>query len=146
MFRRDPRDLDVISGLEFFRGCSRTELSFIRRMATLTEVRAGTELCRRGERGLNFYVLVTGGAQVAIDGYLLGALGPGCGFGEIALLSRSGRRIASVTTTAVSRLIIFSRPEFATLMVEVPGFASRVLSECHRHLDSGGREGLVATS
>jgi CRP/FNR family transcriptional regulator, cyclic AMP receptor protein len=136
-----------VAAAELFAACSRGELELIERLATLTDVKRGSELCRQGEMGQTFFVVVKGEATVSVDGAEFARLGPGCGFGEVALLTPRGRRIATVTAATPMTLIVFSRPEFATLMVEVPRVARGVLQESRRRLrQTTGHVPVTATS
>jgi CRP-like cAMP-binding protein len=58
-------------------------------------VAAGQTVFEQGDLGDRFFVIESGQAEVVGDGRLVATLGPGEGFGEIALL-RSVRRTASV--------------------------------------------------
>ena len=49
-------------------------------------VPAGTDLCRQGDPGDSFFVIVDGEADVIGDGETVRTIGPGAGVGEIALL------------------------------------------------------------
>ncbi|MET0882471.1 MAG: cyclic nucleotide-binding domain-containing protein, partial [Acidimicrobiales bacterium] len=49
-------------------------------------VPAGTDLCRQGDPGDSFFVIVNGEADVIGDGETVRTVGPGAGVGEIALL------------------------------------------------------------
>jgi CRP-like cAMP-binding protein len=132
--RRAHDPAPAIASLDLFACCSPTERELVARLATLADVKQGTKLCAAGEEGHTFYVLVEGEITVTIDGREVATLGPGCGFGEIALLRRGGRRIADVTTSTPARLVVFSRPEFATLMAELPRLAHEVMDQCRRRL------------
>jgi CRP-like cAMP-binding protein len=59
------------------------------------EVPAGRAVVTEGEIGNRYYVIESGEADVLGDGRIVATLGPGEGFGEIALL-RSTRRTATV--------------------------------------------------
>ena len=65
-------------------------------------VPAGTPVFGQGEVGNRFYVIEDGAAEVVGDGRVVATLGPGEGFGEIALLRRT-RRTASVVATKASQ-------------------------------------------
>jgi CRP-like cAMP-binding protein len=137
----------TVASLELFATCGRHEHELIGRLATLAHVAGGVVLCAEGEAGQTFYAIAHGEVAVFADGCELARLGPGCGFGEVALLGGEGRRIATVTTTMPSELVLFSRPEFATLMAEVPQVAHSLLAESRRRLAAGGgTRGPFATS
>jgi MFS family permease len=62
------------------------------------EFAAGEAVFRQGDRGDRFYVIADGEAEVIGDGRLIRTMGPGEGFGEIALLHTTVR-----TTTVCAR-------------------------------------------
>jgi MFS family permease len=67
------------------------------------EVPAGHVVFQQGDVGDHYYVIESGDAEVVGDGQVVAALGPGVGFGEIALLRRI-RRTATVRATSDLRL------------------------------------------
>lgn len=81
-------------------------------------VTAGEVVVREGEIGRRYYVVVSGRASASVAGRLLSQMGPGDGFGEIALL-RDTPRTATVTAETDLVLLGISRGDF---MVAVAGF------------------------
>jgi CRP-like cAMP-binding protein len=77
-------------------------------------------LCTQGDIGREFFVLTDGLVTVSRDGELLADLGSGDWFGEVALTSSRRRRIASVVTTAVSRVLVFDLREFRAMVARCP--------------------------
>jgi CRP-like cAMP-binding protein len=75
----------------------------------------GEALVREGEPGDAFIVLATGAVEVTVGGEPMDRLGPGSGFGEIALLQRSPR---TATVTALTDVTGFA--------VDAPTFACAV--------------------
>lgn len=71
------------------------------------EFEAGDRIATEGEGGLNFFVVDSGTAEVAVGGTTVRSLGPGDSFGEIALVDKSAR---TATVTATSRLRAFALP------------------------------------
>jgi MFS family permease len=67
------------------------------------DIPAGHVVFRQGDVGDHYYVIESGEAEVVGDGQVVTTLGPGAGFGEIALLRRI-RRTATVRATSELRL------------------------------------------
>ena len=94
----------------------------------------GVCLAGEGAGGYSFFVLVEGGAEVTKDGQGVATLGPGDFFGEIAILG-GGRRSATVTTTAPSRLLVMFGTEFRLLQQAQPGIAARIEEAMQQRLE-----------
>jgi hypothetical protein len=67
------------------------------------DVPAGHVVFHQGDVGGHYFVIESGAAEVVGDGQVVSTLGPGTGFGEIALLRRT-RRTATVRATSDLRL------------------------------------------
>ncbi|HEX5730254.1 MFS transporter [Microbacterium sp.] len=65
------------------------------------EVPAGRAVITQGDIGDRYYVIESGEADVVGDGSVVATLGPGEGFGEIALLRRTRRTATVVARTAL---------------------------------------------
>ena len=63
----DPR-VDTLRTLPLFEGCNRRELQRVAQVADEAQVRAGVRLTRQGEVPYECYVLVSGTAEVRVDG------------------------------------------------------------------------------
>jgi CRP-like cAMP-binding protein len=105
--------------LELFHGCRRADLATIDRTGTTLDVPSGRILCTEGSVGEEFFVLITGLAEVATATGRVAMLGPGGWFGEVALLKGTRRR-ASVVTMTSSTLLVFGLREFRTLLDIIP--------------------------
>jgi CRP-like cAMP-binding protein len=108
--KSDPR-ADVLAGISLFRACSPKELAKIGSLTTEIKVEPGHVLCREGESGYDFFIIVEGEAKVTMGGREIATLGPSQFFGEMALLD-GGPRIATVTAATPMRLLALSRGEF----------------------------------
>jgi MFS family permease len=78
-----------------------------------TELPAGGTVFEQGDDAQEFYVIERGQASVVGDGQTIRTLGPGDGFGEIALL-RECRRTASVRATTALTVCMLSQRIFVT--------------------------------
>ena len=77
------------------------------------EFAAGQAVFHQGERGDRFYVIADGEADVIGDGRLIRTMGPGEGFGEIALLHATVRTTTVCARTRL-RLRTLDRRHFVT--------------------------------
>jgi hypothetical protein len=121
------RELRLLEGIPLFRPlqlATKDELAAeMTRLATAPD----RAICVQGELGDRFFIIETGEAEVEIDGHVTGRLGPGDGFGEIALL-RDVPRTATVRATSPVELAVLQRREF---VVAVTGHReSAALAEC----------------
>src|SRR3954452_5160349 len=105
--------------MPLFAQCSNKELAAIAAVADEINVPAGRELVREGSDARDFCVIMTGAADVTADGKTINTLGDGDFFGEIALI-RGGRRTATVTTTAPTRLLELTDPAVGSLLRDLP--------------------------
>jgi CRP-like cAMP-binding protein len=100
----DEELVGLVRRVEVF---SQLPLTAIERLAAgMTPLRsaAGRVLMREGEPGETFVVVASGDLEVTVGGRATARLGPGSGFGEIALLRRSAR---TATVTAVTEMTGF---------------------------------------
>ena len=115
-----------LANVSLFRACSRAELDAIVSVTTLIDVPAGRVLCTEGVGGDEFFVIVEGEAAVSVNHVQVATLGPGDFFGEMALLD-GGPRVATVTATSDSRMLVLTRPEFNGLLERAPTVCHRIL-------------------
>ncbi len=101
VLRRDPI-FGVLPGLALER---------VARNAVPIAVPAGTTVITEGERGDRYYAIADGTFSVSRPDGIQTSLGPGEGFGEIALL-RDVPRTATVVATSDARLLVVHRDEF----------------------------------
>jgi CRP-like cAMP-binding protein len=78
-------------------------------------VPVGTDVVRQGDPGDRFYVVAAGSADVLVDGFCVGSVGPGGSFGERALL-RDAARTATVRSRESMHLLALSREDFLTAL------------------------------
>ena len=122
-----PAAADDLAGIPLFDTLEPDEREAIAQWFELEDVSPGVRLTGEGASGYSFYVLREGAATVSVDGSEVRTLAPGDFFGELALLG-DGRRTATVTTTAPSRVLVLFGTEFRQLEQEYPELASRIES------------------
>ena len=77
MFTKRDARIDVIEGLELFAGLDRKQLATIASLSTQVTLPEGSVLCRRGERGLEAFILIEGSVAVSIENEAIAVLRPG---------------------------------------------------------------------
>ena len=124
--RRDAK-IELLKRIPLFSGCSKSELRALASSADELDLREGTVLTREGRPGREFFVLISGTAQVTKDGKEIAQLGAGQWFGEIALLTNAPRTATVTATSALDVLVITDR-RFRTLVETMPSIALKILS------------------
>jgi CRP-like cAMP-binding protein len=123
--RKDAK-LERIAGVPLFSRCSKRELSQIGTLADEIEMPKGAVAVREGGYGQEFFVLVSGTAEVTKKGKVVAKLGPGDWFGEIALLHNAPRN-ATVTATSPMSALVVSHRDFSSLLATSPQIQSKIL-------------------
>jgi MFS family permease len=95
----DEAVVKLVRSVEVFSALPMTAVERLATGMTPVAAEAGSVLMREGEPGETFVVVASGELEVTVDGRQMGRLGPGTGFGEIALLRRSAR---TATVTALT--------------------------------------------
>ena len=122
---RADSKVDLIRGLPLFEHCSKNDLKRIAQIADELDVREGKVLIREGERGREFFVIVTGEVEVRRKGRKMATLGPGSFVGEMALLSKIPR-VATVTAVTPLDVLVITDRAFLDLLEKMPSLTVKV--------------------
>lgn len=114
------RQLALLRGVPMFVPLSLTVIEQIAADLVRIAVKAGTDVVRQGEPGDCYFLIEDGRVEVIHDGAAIAALGPGEGFGEIALL-RDVARTATVRAATDLDLFRLERPAFLEAISGSPG-------------------------
>ncbi len=104
-------ELGILRGGPLFAMLSAPVLEDLARAMTRFDASPGDTITREREPGDDYFLVAEGQLEVSIGGSHVQALGPGDGFGEIALL-RDGLRTATVTATSAATLYSLERAPF----------------------------------
>ena len=115
----------LIKSAPLFENCTKQELQSIARIADELDVREGKVLIREGERGREFFVIVTGEVEVRRKGRKMATLGPGSFVGEMALLSKIPR-VATVTAVTPLDVLVITDRAFLDLLEKMPSLTVKV--------------------
>ncbi len=122
--RADTKHFELLRRLSFFSQFEDIEIWEILRISKIRKFSAGTVLVREGERNRNFGVILSGTADVSINGRVLAKLCASEPVGEVAFLHpQDDRRHASVIT---SEPLIFLEIQAKTLDVVSEELALRL--------------------
>jgi CRP/FNR family transcriptional regulator, cyclic AMP receptor protein len=133
--RRVGRDTKVqaLARTTLFAGLPKKHLVELARQTDDMDVEAGRVLCKEGQSGREFFVILEGQADVTKKGRRVGSLGPGDFFGEIALIE-SIPRTATVTAKGPLRFFVLTRQSFSRLLDTEPTVERQVLRALARRV------------
>jgi len=132
LFAQDTK-VEALKGASLFDGLSRKELVELARITEDVEVPEGKVLCKEGELGQEFFVIIEGEAEVTRRGKRLATNRKGDFFGEIALLENTPR-VATVTATTPLRFFVLTSQDFRHLLDENPKVERKVLHALARRV------------
>lgn len=125
----------LIAALErvsLFGGLSKKTLQQIATMCHQHTFEPGEDIVTQGDSSGRFYMIISGNAEVRVNGHVINMLGPGQHFGEYAVIDREPRTASVVATTEVHAFSLASitlRP----LLKEQPEITYRLLlNACER--------------
>jgi len=110
---------DLLKSVPLFEHCSRRDLGKIAAITDEFAVEDGKVLITEGDRGREFFVIISGEVEVRRKGRKVATLGPGTYFGEIALLSQQPRT-ATVTAMTPLRMLVIADRAFVDLLHAIP--------------------------
>jgi CRP-like cAMP-binding protein len=132
LFSQDSK-VQALKSAPLFDGLSRKELTQLARVSEDLEVEPGKVLCKEGEIGQEFFVIVDGKVNVNRKGRRVTTRSSGQFVGEIALLE-DVPRTATVTAETPVRLFVLTRKDFRHLLDTNPGVERKVLRALARRL------------
>lgn len=124
LFTQDTK-VEALKRAPLFDGLSRKEIVALARLTEDLEVPPGTVLCKEGETGQEFFVIIDGTVEVEAKGRRLATLGAGDFVGEIALLEKVPR-MATVTAKTPLRFFVLTREGFRRLVDQNPTVERKV--------------------
>ncbi|HEY8648148.1 MAG TPA: cyclic nucleotide-binding domain-containing protein [Candidatus Limnocylindria bacterium] len=114
--RADLGARTALAALPFFRDLEGRELDAIAARLQTRRYEAGDVVVQAGEAGGGYYLIRDGAADVTLpDGRFVRTLGPGDGFGELALIF-GVPRTATVTAKGTLAVGVLGRSDFAALV------------------------------
>jgi CRP/FNR family cyclic AMP-dependent transcriptional regulator len=128
-----------LAGADLFRNLAPAELARLERLAHRRHYDPGAVIVEEGQGGIAYFVVTAGQVSVtraAADGQLreLRRIGPGGGFGEMALFS-DRPRTATVSAVEPTDCLALHRLEFLEELRRSPEMALRLLDTLALRLD-----------
>jgi CRP-like cAMP-binding protein len=120
---------DPLHAVALLHDLSREEADRFLGSATLVKAAPGDVVVRQGEQDDTVYVLLSGLAEVFVDGRQdrpVAVLGAGDTFGEMGFLTAT-RRTASVVARAASEILVLSGPFLKRFVRQEPAISAKLL-------------------
>jgi len=140
-----PGVLRLVRAQDMFAGLPSPELARLLAGIVPVEVTPGAVVIRQGEPGDRYYLVERGELAVTVDGRHVRTVGPGDGFGEVALV-RDVPRTATVTATTTALLHAIERDEFLTALTGHPQGFGTARERTQRILDDDAARRRPTTS
>ena len=117
---------DLIRGVPLFSGLDDKTVERLAGEFMERHFDEGVAIATEGVDGLNFFIVASGEASVTVQGNVVGTLGPGSSFGEVALVDKSAR---SATVTATTPMVAYALPvwSFRPFIEQRPELAWKLL-------------------
>jgi CRP/FNR family transcriptional regulator, cyclic AMP receptor protein len=118
-------DADRLKRIPLFAELSHKQLERAARLADEIDVGEGEHLVDEGRLAHEFFAIEDGKAEVLHESKVIGELGPGDFFGEIALVTM-GRRTASVVAKSPMKVVVIFGPNFNSLADDLPQVKQKI--------------------
>jgi CRP-like cAMP-binding protein len=142
LFNQDTK-VEALKRAPLFEGLSKRELAQLARVSEDLEVPAGKVLCKEGDIGHEFFVIIDGEVEITRNRQPVATRGSEDFVGEIALLEQT-RRTATVTAKTPLRLFVLTSSSFKTLLDDNPSVERKVLRTLARRVIELSRDPTLA--
>ena len=110
-----------LATLDLFASCTTEQLDCIAQLGTDIDLCEGTQLCREHRTAPQFVIVVDGHVGLFRAGHKVGIVHPGSWFGHGSLLGYQPVEDVTAVACETTRVLVFSRREFTSLLELVPG-------------------------
>jgi len=117
-----PDQTELLSTIPLFASLPKKDLRSLAQSANDMTYEPGTRLASQDELGAMFFVVVSGEADVVVNGQHRKRLGPGEYFGEMSMIDRAPRSADVVAASKVA-LLVFTQWEFRPFLKAHPDVA-----------------------
>ena len=119
--------LGHLTSVPLFAQCTKAELKSLARHTSDITAEPDQVLIKEGQGAYDFFVIVSGEAEVSREGRVVARLQAGDYFGEIGLLAPA-LRDATVRAQSQMELIVLAQWDFEQALAEAPGMTRRLLA------------------
>lgn len=116
----------MLKAVPLFAHCTPKQIEFIVTQVEDMDFPQGKILCAEGQSGADFFVLLSGSADVTRNGRKIATMSPGDFFGEIALVD-GGKRTATVTAASPTRCLVLGPRQFQNVLHQDTDIAHSVM-------------------
>lgn len=116
---------EQLAGIPLFEGLDGEALDAIAARSLFIGAHPDLKIIEKGESGFDFYIILSGEAEVMADGNSIARLGPGEVFGEMAL-EGYGKRNADVVARTIMSLLTMMIWDYRTVEREHPEIGERL--------------------
>ena len=131
--RTQKGQITLLSTVPLFEALNDRELELLSRRVRRLHAEPGDILVLEGQRGREFFVILSGQAAVMHDDDTVATLRTGDWFGELALLANAPRN-ATVAALTPMELFVLGDSEFSALLRELPQLARKLLAGMARRV------------
>jgi len=131
--RTQKGQITLLSTVPLFEALNDRELELLSRRVRRLHAEPGDILVLEGQRGREFFVILSGQAAVMHDDDTVATLRTGDWFGELALLANAPRN-ATVAALTPMELFVLDDSEFSALLRELPQLARKLLAGMARRV------------
>lgn len=129
---KDER-VERLRSVPLFSGCTEKQLAFIASRVEDMDFPAGKVMTEQGKSGGEFFIVLSGEAEVQRDGRVVDTIVPFDHFGEIALLD-NGPRTATVVAKTPLRCLVLSPRQFQDVLHQDAEIAVHLLHDVTKRL------------
>ena len=131
--RTQKRQITLLGTVPLFEALNDRELELLSRRVRRLHAEPGDILVLEGQRGREFFVILSGQAAVMHDDDTVATLRTGNWFGELALLADAPRN-ATVAALTPMELFVLDDSEFSALLRQLPQLARKLLAGMARRV------------
>jgi CRP/FNR family transcriptional regulator, cyclic AMP receptor protein len=141
--REEKYAVERFGNVPLFAGVPAKDLAKLVMLCDEVVVPSGKTIVEQGSIGYECYVILSGFANVVIDGRVAATLTTGEYFGELAPLDKHPRS-ATVVATSDLKVLVFGPRQFTSALQTVPGLSLKMLASMASRLRTANDQFVAA--